>query len=78
MSRIVNPLTGISKENLRAQVSQFCTQNGLEDREAEFQKGALVAQNPIDFENFEELDEDDKYHLRREITSKCPSIPSTV
>lgn len=70
--RIINPLSGISKEDLRTQVSQFCAQNGLEGDEAEFQKGALVAQNPLDFEDLEELDEEDKHHLRREITSECP------
>jgi len=35
-----------------------------------FQKGALVAQNPDDFDNIEELDAEDKRHLRREITHK--------
>ena len=74
MSRIINPLSGIPKEDLRAQVAQFCSQNGLEDKETEFQKGALVAQNPTDFETLIELDENDKYHLRREITSKSPSL----
>lgn len=55
-------------------MTQFCSQNGLEDKETEFQKGALVAQNPAEFENLEELDENDKYHLRREITSKPPLL----
>lgn len=36
-----------------------------------FHKGALVAQNPNNFENILELEDDDKYHLRREITSMC-------
>lgn len=35
-----------------------------------FQRGALVAQKPIAFEEIEELTEEDKYHLRREITHR--------
>lgn len=52
-----------------AQVSQFCTAYGLQDKEDVFMKGALVAQSPAEFEDFEELTDDDKYHLRREITN---------
>ena len=33
-------------------------------------KGALVAQDPPGFESLQELDEDDKITLRREITHK--------
>ena len=39
-----------------------------------FKKGALVAQSPDDFEHIEELDENDRYHLRREITSESPEV----
>jgi MFS family permease len=67
--RIINPLAAIGKTDLLAQVSQFCAENGLQDKEAAFQKGALVAQNPHLFEELEELTEDDKHHLRREITN---------
>lgn len=67
--RVINPLRGISKSDLLTQVSSFCADHGLEDKELIFQKGALVAQYPQDFEDIAELDEDDKYHLRREVTS---------
>ncbi|KAF2187909.1 hypothetical protein K469DRAFT_661298 [Zopfia rhizophila CBS 207.26] len=67
--RIINPLAGIPKPELFSQVSRFCQAHGLQEKVVVFQKGALVAQNP-DFESIEELDEDDKYHLRREITHK--------
>ena len=34
------------------------------------QRGALLAQNPQGFEELQDLSEDDKYHIRREITNK--------
>ena len=66
--RIINPLNGIPKSELFGQVSRFCADNGLQDKEKTFQKGALVAQSPAGFEDIPDLDEDDRYHLRREIT----------
>jgi len=71
--RIINPLSGIPKDELLAQVSQFCADAGLEGKEPIFYKGALVAQSPEEFENMSELDDDDKYHLRREKTSEFGS-----
>ena len=62
-------MSGISKTDLLTQVSNFCAESGLQDKELVFQKGALVAQNPQGFEDIAELTEDDKYHLRREVTS---------
>jgi hypothetical protein len=66
--RIINPLSGIPKSELFDQVSRFCADHGLQDKETTFQKAALVAQSPEKFEHIAELDEDDKYHLRREVT----------
>ena len=66
--RIRNPLSGIPKKDLLERVSGFCAEHGLQDKVSTFHKGALVAQSPEDFESIPELDEDDKYHLRREIT----------
>jgi len=40
-------------------------------------KGALVAQDPSAFESIEELDEDDRVTLRREITHRW-SQPRTL
>ena len=68
--RIINPLAGILKPVLLDQVSRFCANHGLQDKDAVFQKGALVAQSPHDFENIPELDEDDKFCLRAEINRK--------
>jgi len=70
LHRILNPLAELSKEELLADVAGFCTQYGFQDKLDIFQKGALAAQYPKDFEQLEELDEGDKYHLRREITRK--------
>lgn len=72
--RIKNPLKGIPKEKLFAQVAEFCSTNGFSDRVPLFQKAALVAQNPTDFDSIEELDEQDRIHLRREITSASTSL----
>ncbi|GME25686.1 Sugar/inositol transporter [Neofusicoccum parvum] len=69
-AKILNPLAGISREELLLKVSAFCVDAGLQEHLSVFQKGALVAQNPQDFEKIAELDEEDKYHLRREISHK--------
>jgi hypothetical protein len=49
-------------------VTHFCEAYGLEDKIPIFKKAALAAQHPHDIENINELDEDDKHHLRREVT----------
>lgn len=66
--RISNPLAGIAKVDLYDRVLRFCQEFGFEDRIETFQKGALAAQNPNNFEDLSELTEEDKYHLRREYT----------
>lgn len=48
-------------------MDQFCHENGFEDVQL-FRKGALIGQNPHRFEQYPELDEEDKYWLRRETT----------
>jgi len=74
VDRIYNPLSGISKDDLYERVLRFCQEYGFEDHIETFQKGALVAQRPKDFENLPELVEEDKYHLRREYTRMSPFI----
>ncbi|KAK0100208.1 hypothetical protein ONS95_008547 [Cadophora gregata] len=69
-AKIINPLAGISKQQLFENVATFCETYDLTDKLSIFQKGALVAQSPDDFDNIEELDTEDKHHLRREITHK--------
>lgn len=69
-----NPLSGLSKAELRDQVVAFCSKYGFEDRLETFHKASMVAQRPQDFESIDELSEDDKHWLRREITSKHTMI----
>jgi hypothetical protein len=69
-AKIVNPLAGIPRDQLRHKVDAFCESYGFRDKRGIFQKGALVAQDPAAFEDVPELAEEDKYHIRREITHK--------
>ncbi|KAF5389505.1 hypothetical protein D9757_004344 [Collybiopsis confluens] len=69
-AKLANPLTHISHDQLVEDAKVFAQTHGLEDLVAEFQKGALVAQDPSNFENLTQLDEEDKRHLRRELTHK--------
>lgn len=68
--RIWNPLVGISKDDLRAQVSSFCREYSFEDKEDIFFRGALAAQNPNDYDEIPELTDQDKYLLKREVTNR--------
>jgi hypothetical protein len=63
--KLVNPLSGLSKETIYSDVQEFCREKGLEDKVAVFQKGALLAQRPDEFENIPELDEEDLGWLRK-------------
>lgn len=69
---IKNPLVGIPKDQLMAEVDQFAIKYGFNaDTEVPLlRKGALVAQNPSDFENIPELDEPDRDALRKEVTHR--------
>jgi len=68
---IRNPLKGISREELFENVTRFHAEKGLpEDVLPLLKKGALVAQNPADFEAMDDLDEDDKRALREEVTHR--------
>ncbi|KAL1412168.1 hypothetical protein Q8F55_003177 [Vanrija albida] len=69
-AKIQNPLFGIPKEELFEDVEVFCRDKGFTENVAVFKKGALIGQNPHAFETYPELDEDDKYWLRRETTHK--------
>ncbi|KAJ3931602.1 MAG: hypothetical protein NXY57DRAFT_1006770 [Lentinula lateritia] len=69
-ARIQNPLHGIPKAKLMAQVEQFAREKGMEEQLPYLKKGALLAQNPKDFENIPELDEEDRAIIRREVTHR--------
>ncbi|TFY64940.1 hypothetical protein EVG20_g5772 [Dentipellis fragilis] len=68
--KLANPLAGIPHEQLIADAEEFAISHDLAHLVEEFKKGALVAQDPINFENMPLLTEDDKGVLRRELTNR--------
>lgn len=70
LRRIKNPLAGIPKAQLLSNVEQFAVENNMTEISGLLKKGALVAQDPIAFESIEELDEEERIALRREVTHK--------
>lgn len=69
-AQIRNPLSELTAVELRSQVTAFCQRYEFTEKEELFQKGALVAQQPDDFESIEALTDEDKHFLRRETTRK--------
>ncbi|KAI5858782.1 hypothetical protein BZA05DRAFT_382426 [Tricharina praecox] len=69
-AKIQNPLADIPREQLMRDVSAFATEHGLEEATGLLQRGALVAQDPANFESVKELTEEEKEHLRFEISHK--------
>ncbi|KAL6788513.1 sugar transporter domain-containing protein [Trichoderma sp. SZMC 28012] len=67
---IRNPLKGIPRDTLFANVREFQRTKGLPDDILPLlEKGALVAQNPAGFESLD-LEEDEKQALREEVTHR--------
>ncbi|EMC92365.1 hypothetical protein BAUCODRAFT_151769 [Baudoinia panamericana UAMH 10762] len=64
---IRNPLLGFSKDQLMDDVDVFAEKHGMQEQIPLLRKGALVAQNPTDFENIMELDDNDRQALRDEV-----------
>jgi hypothetical protein len=64
-AKIKNPLEGIPQETLLGQVDRFAAEHGMTEVLPLLRTGALVAQNPHDFENIE-MDEADREELRGE------------
>lgn len=68
---IRNPLKDIPRAELLENVVAFQRKYGLPEDSVPFlRKGGLVAQNPANFENEEELDEADRAALREEVTRR--------
>lgn len=65
-----NPLAGISREQLFADVDEFCDRHSLSEYNELFRKGALVAQNPSGAQDLDILNQADKHILEREHTHK--------
>jgi len=59
-ARIMNPLAGISPDQLSRNVDQFVQEKGLSQHRDDFIKGAFLAQSPKEFESLPQLDETDK------------------
>ena len=70
VNRIKNPLAGIPKSLLLAQVTEFAKQNDLIEIEPLLHKGALVAQNPAEFDHVEGLTDGEALALKDEIIHK--------
>lgn len=72
-ARITNPLAGIPHEQLMRDVEAFCEQKGLSEHVAIFKKGALVAQDPANYDSLpgeHALDTDEATVLRNEVEHK--------
>lgn len=69
-AKLANPLAGISREQLIADGEDFARKNGLEDLSELFKKGALIAQDPLGFEDLPLLTDEEKRVLREEVTHK--------
>ncbi|VDB95914.1 unnamed protein product [Peniophora sp. CBMAI 1063] len=68
-AKIINPLEGLSRHHLLRNVDEFVAEKGLPDNDA-FRKGALLAQDPDNFENIADLSEEDKEAIRYERAHK--------
>ncbi len=68
--KLKNPLAGMTKDELLADVEAFAKEKGLEDVLPLLKRGALVSQAPKDFEKVSELSEDEKQWLRMEQTHR--------
>lgn len=67
---IRNPLAGMTKGELMTDVEAFAQRNDMHEQLDLLRKGALIAQNPTDFENIAELNDDDRDALRIEVTRR--------
>ncbi|WRT68778.1 uncharacterized protein IL334_005758 [Kwoniella shivajii] len=68
--KLINPLHGLSKAEVLANVEEFCRDKGLEDKTDVFKRGALIAQRPTEYEEIQELTEEDLHWLRKSTASK--------
>ncbi|KAI4598653.1 hypothetical protein KJ359_002543 [Pestalotiopsis sp. 9143b] len=72
-AKIKNPLKGIPRDQLMRDVEAFAHEKGLKEHIPLLRKGALVAQDPTNYENIdgpEALDEDEKLALYNEVHHK--------
>ena len=67
---IKNPLAGIPKDQLLADVENYAHANDLTDILPDLRKGALVAQDPRGIDHIEELSAEERSILHAEITHR--------
>lgn len=67
---ISNPLAHLSREEVLHGVDLFCEEFGFEDLKSEVTKGALVAADPMNYENISELNEVERASLDKEFKHK--------
>ncbi len=63
---VLNPLVGMSRDQLLAEVDAFVDNFGFQADRDVFRRGALVAQRPKDFEYIDGLTGDDRTALANE------------
>ncbi|BEJ11812.1 hypothetical protein CspHIS471_0202720 [Cutaneotrichosporon sp. HIS471] len=63
---VLNPLTGMSRDQLMADADAFVDNFGFQADRDTFRLGALVAQRPKEFESIDSLSDDDKVTLASE------------
>ncbi|KIX09118.1 uncharacterized protein Z518_00196 [Rhinocladiella mackenziei CBS 650.93] len=69
-AKISNPLADIPEEALLADAEDFANRTGLTSEVELLKKGALVAQNPSEYENIAVLTDEERDALRTEVTKK--------
>lgn len=72
-AKIKNPLAGIPKHELMAQVEEFAAEKGVTEYIDFLKKGALVAQDPDNYQEIHgehKLDDAEIYSLQREMSHK--------
>ncbi|GAM88199.1 hypothetical protein ANO11243_062300 [Dothideomycetidae sp. 11243] len=67
LGEIRNPLVGLPREELMADVEQFASDNNLRDILPLLQKGALAAQSPQSTDSIDDLDDAEREIFRNEI-----------
>jgi hypothetical protein len=69
-AKLENPLAGIPQQQLMADGAAFAEAHNLGHLKDLFSKAALVAQDPLGYENIPLLTAEDKEALRMEVTHK--------
>jgi hypothetical protein len=61
---------GIPRDELLADVEEFCTENGISEHLEIFRKGALLAQNPREYDTMDDFDATEREALHIERTKR--------